>query len=148
MLIMPFLSALITADLWGEGSTVGIWSGWHLGGPAIQCSNTRGCGIPGCTTHQLAMLNQQGNKGELPAKVRCRRLYIVCVHIRLLCGTYSFVLDWSCKNEDGWKRLVTLKFAFVSEAHCVYVDGTDKEIGWTLELSVQVCIWLLKQPSP
>ena len=50
---------------------VRIWSGSRLGGPVLWCSNTRGCGTLGHTTHQLAILKQQGNKGELPAEEDC-----------------------------------------------------------------------------
>ena len=45
---------------------VRIRSVWSLGGPAVRYPNTRGCRIPGGSTHQLAIANQQGNKWEPP----------------------------------------------------------------------------------
>ena len=53
------------------GGTVGIWSVRHSGGPVLQGLNTRGCEVPGRTTHQLVISNHGEDKEELPAEVDC-----------------------------------------------------------------------------
>ena len=63
---------------------VGIWSVWHSGGWLLWGLNTKGCKVPGPTTHQLVISNQWGNEEELPAEVDCGIIAIQCDSVMVI----------------------------------------------------------------